>query len=75
VRWKRVNRSVCTVWRIGRTVQPRREPNVSYRLLRAIYPAFRVALGAVRLFVGRSTTREHITEAVEALVRGYGALV
>jgi uncharacterized protein YbjT (DUF2867 family) len=23
-------------------VQPRREPNVSYRLLRAIYPAFRV---------------------------------
>jgi uncharacterized protein YbjT (DUF2867 family) len=25
-------------------VQPRREPNVSYRLLRAIYPAFRVLL-------------------------------
>jgi hypothetical protein len=23
-------------------VQPRREPNVSYRLLRAIYPVFRV---------------------------------
>jgi uncharacterized protein YbjT (DUF2867 family) len=25
-------------------VQPRREPNFSYRLLRAIYPAFRVLL-------------------------------
>jgi cysteine desulfurase len=35
----------------------------------------RLALGAVRLSIGRSTTREHITVAVKALVRGYGTLV
>ncbi len=34
----------------------------------------RLALGAVRLSIGRSTTSEHITAAVEALVRGHGTL-
>ena len=35
----------------------------------------RLALGAVRLSIGRSTTSEHITTAVEALARAYAALV
>jgi cysteine desulfurase len=33
----------------------------------------RLALGAVRLSIGRSTTSEHITTAVEALARAYAA--
>jgi cysteine desulfurase len=35
----------------------------------------RLALGGVRLSIGRSTTSEYISTAVEALVRGYGTLV
>ncbi len=35
----------------------------------------RLALGAVRLSIGRSTTSEHITTAVDALARAYATLV
>jgi uncharacterized protein YbjT (DUF2867 family) len=46
-------------------VQPRREPNVSYRLLRAIYPAFRV------LFPNQVVRADDLARTmVDAAVRG-----
>jgi uncharacterized protein YbjT (DUF2867 family) len=48
-------------------VQPRREPNVSYRLLRAIYPAFRV------LFPNQVIRADDLARTmVDAAVRGTG---
>ena len=48
-------------------VQPRREPNVSYRLLRAIYPAFRV------LFPNQVIRADDLARTmVDAAVRGAG---
>jgi uncharacterized protein YbjT (DUF2867 family) len=48
-------------------VQPRREPNVSYRLLRAIYPAFRM------LFPNQVIRADDLARTmVEAAVRGTG---
>jgi uncharacterized protein YbjT (DUF2867 family) len=48
-------------------VQPRREPNVSYRLLRAIYPAFRV------LFPNQVIRADDLARAmVDAAVHGVG---
>jgi uncharacterized protein YbjT (DUF2867 family) len=48
-------------------VQPRREPNVSYRLLRAIYPAFRV------LFPNQVIRADDLARTmVDAAVRGPG---
>jgi uncharacterized protein YbjT (DUF2867 family) len=48
-------------------VQPRREPNFSYRLLRAIYPAFRV------LFPNQVIRADDLARTmVEAAVRGTG---
>jgi uncharacterized protein YbjT (DUF2867 family) len=49
-------------------VQPRREPNVSYRLLRAIYPVFRV------LFPNQVIRADDLARTMEdAAVRGIGA--
>jgi uncharacterized protein YbjT (DUF2867 family) len=49
-------------------VQPRREPNFSYRLLRAIYPAFRV------LFPNQVIRADDLARTmVDAAVRGFGA--
>jgi uncharacterized protein YbjT (DUF2867 family) len=48
-------------------VQPRREPNVSYRLLRAIYPVFRV------LFPNQVIRTDDLARAMaDATVRGIG---
>jgi uncharacterized protein YbjT (DUF2867 family) len=48
-------------------VQPRREPNISYRLLRAIYPAFRV------LFPNQVIRADDLARAmVDAAVHGVG---
>jgi uncharacterized protein YbjT (DUF2867 family) len=48
-------------------VRPRREPNVSYRLLRAIYPAFRV------LFPNQVIRADDLARTmVDAAVRGTG---
>jgi uncharacterized protein YbjT (DUF2867 family) len=48
-------------------VQPRREPNVSYRLLRAIYPVFRV------LFPNQVIRADDLARTMEdAAVRGIG---
>ena len=48
-------------------VQPRREPNVSYRLLRAIYPVFRA------LFPNQVTRADDVARTmVDAAVRGTG---
>jgi uncharacterized protein YbjT (DUF2867 family) len=48
-------------------VQPRREPNFSYRLLRAIYPAFRV------LFPNQVIRADDLARTmVDAAVRGIG---
>ncbi len=48
-------------------VQPRREPNVSYRLLRAIYPAFRV------LFPNQVIRADDLARTmVDAVLRGTG---
>src|ERR1700745_3510510 len=48
-------------------VQPRREPNVSYRLLRAIYPVFR------RLFPNQVIRADDLARTMEyAVVRGTG---
>jgi uncharacterized protein YbjT (DUF2867 family) len=48
-------------------VQPRREPNLSYRLLRAIYPAFRV------LFPNQVIRADDLARTmVDAAVRGPG---
>jgi uncharacterized protein YbjT (DUF2867 family) len=48
-------------------VQPRREPNVSYRLLRAIYPAFRV------LFPNQVIRADDLARTmVDVAVRGFG---
>jgi uncharacterized protein YbjT (DUF2867 family) len=48
-------------------VQPRREPNVSYRLLRAIYPVFRL------LFPNQVIRADDLARAmVDAAVRGIG---
>ena len=48
-------------------VQPRREPNVSYRLLRAIYPAFRV------LFPNQVIRADDLARTmVDVAVRGHG---
>jgi uncharacterized protein YbjT (DUF2867 family) len=48
-------------------VQPRREPNVSYRLLRAIYPGFRV------LFPNQVIRADDLARTmVDAAVRGVG---
>jgi uncharacterized protein YbjT (DUF2867 family) len=48
-------------------VQPRREPNVSYRLLRAIYPAFRL------LFPNQVIRADDLARTmVDAAVRGTG---
>jgi len=48
-------------------VQPRKEPNVSYRLLRAIYPAFRV------LFPNQVIRADDLARTmVDAAVRGTG---
>ena len=48
-------------------VQPRREPNVSYRLLRAIYPVFRV------LFPNQVIRADDLAQTMEdAAVRGIG---
>jgi len=48
-------------------VQPRREPNFSYRLLRAIYPAFRV------LFPNQVITADDLARTmVDVAVRGTG---
>ena len=48
-------------------VEPRREPNVSYRLLRAIYPAFRV------LFPNQVIRADDLARTmVDAAVRGTG---
>jgi uncharacterized protein YbjT (DUF2867 family) len=48
-------------------VQPRREPNLSYRLLRAIYPAFRV------LFPNQVIRADDLARTIEdAAVRGIG---
>ena len=48
-------------------VQPRREPNVSYRLLRAIYPAFRM------LFPNQAIRADDLARTmVDAAVRGTG---
>jgi uncharacterized protein YbjT (DUF2867 family) len=48
-------------------VEPRKEPNFSYRLLRGIYPAFRV------LFPNQVIRADHLGRAmVEVLVRGTG---
>jgi uncharacterized protein YbjT (DUF2867 family) len=48
-------------------VQPRREPNASYRLLRAIYPAFRV------LFPNQVIRADDLARAmVDAAVHGVG---
>jgi uncharacterized protein YbjT (DUF2867 family) len=48
-------------------VQPRREPNVSYRLLRAIYPVFRV------LFPNQVIRADDLARTmVDAAVRGTG---
>jgi uncharacterized protein YbjT (DUF2867 family) len=49
-------------------VQPREEPNVSYRLLRAIYPAFRI------LFPNQVIRADDLARTmVDAAVRGTGA--
>ncbi len=48
-------------------VQPRREPNVSYRLLRAIYPGFRV------LFPNQVIRADDLARTMaDAAVRGIG---
>jgi hypothetical protein len=48
-------------------VQPRREPNFSYRVLRAIYPAFRV------LFPNQVIRADDLARTmVDAAVRGTG---
>ena len=48
-------------------VQPRREPNFSYRLLRAIYPAFRV------LFPNQVIRADDLARSmVDVAVRGFG---
>jgi uncharacterized protein YbjT (DUF2867 family) len=48
-------------------VEPRKEPNFSYRLLRAIYPAFRV------LFPNQVIRADELAEAmVDVVVRGAG---
>ena len=48
-------------------VQPRKEPNFSYRLLRAIYPAFRV------LFPNQVIRADELARTmVDAAVRGIG---
>ena len=48
-------------------VQPRREPNVSYRLLRAIYPVFRV------LFPNQVIRADDLARTMkDAAVRGIG---
>jgi hypothetical protein len=48
-------------------VEPRKEPNFSYRLLRAIYPAFRA------LFPNQVIRADDLARAmVEAVVRGAG---
>jgi uncharacterized protein YbjT (DUF2867 family) len=48
-------------------VQPRREPNLSYRLLRAVYPAFRV------LFPNQVIRADDLARTmVDAAVRGAG---
>jgi uncharacterized protein YbjT (DUF2867 family) len=48
-------------------VQPRREPNASYRLLRAIYPAFRV------LFPNQVIRADDLARTmVDVAVRGTG---
>jgi uncharacterized protein YbjT (DUF2867 family) len=48
-------------------VQPRREPNLSYRVLRAIYPAFRV------LFPNQVIRADDLARTmVDAAVRGPG---
>jgi hypothetical protein len=48
-------------------VQPRREPNFSYRLLRAIYPAFRV------LFPNQVIRADDLARTVvDAVMRGTG---
>jgi uncharacterized protein YbjT (DUF2867 family) len=48
-------------------VQPRKEPNISYRLLRAIYPAFRV------LFPNQVIRSDDLARTMEdAAVRGIG---
>ena len=48
-------------------VQPRREPNFSYRLLRAIYPAFRV------LFPNQVIRADDLARTmVDVAVRGIG---
>jgi uncharacterized protein YbjT (DUF2867 family) len=48
-------------------VEPRKEPNLSYRLMRAIYPAFRV------LFPNQVIRADELAEAmVDVVVRGAG---
>ncbi len=48
-------------------VQPRKEPNFSYRVLRAIYPAFRV------LFPNQVVRADDLARTmVDAAVRGVG---
>ena len=50
------------------SVEPRKEPNLSYRLLRAIYPAFRV------LFPNQVIRADDLARAmVDAAVRGIGS--
>jgi hypothetical protein len=43
-------------------VEPRKEPNLSYRLLRAIYPAFRV------LFPNQVIRADHLARAMVDVV-------
>jgi hypothetical protein len=53
--------------RIHLSVEPRKEPNFSYRLLRAIYPAFRV------LFPNQVIRADDLAGAmVDVVVRGAG---